>query len=113
MANTELKALEPFLAVLATKQQKGTKINLKDTHALNIFNGAFVDFRPRPAAKNKAQRFAWDDVDAKSLAKLANEILGKVPEQKNEKNFSERLRNNRESRSSAIKNSPAKKVSSK
>ena len=87
VANTKLKALEALIAALAETQQKGTKVNLNDTHALNIFNGAFIDFRPKPAAKNKPQRFAWSEVKTEDIDRLVKELISKVPEQKQRKNF--------------------------
>lgn len=80
VSNTELKALDPLFTALAKKQQKGTKVSLKDTHVLNIFNGLFFDFHPRPG-KNKSQRFAWSDVNKKLVDNLVKELINKVPEQ--------------------------------
>jgi len=80
LANAELKSLEPLFVALAMKQQKGTKISLKDTHALHVLNGVFVAFDPK-SDKNKSQRFAWSDVDTKPIDKLAKELMGKIPMQ--------------------------------
>ena len=92
--NGALKTLAPLMSYLASKQQKGTKISLDDTHALNIFNGSFVDFRPR-GAKNKGQRFEWSEIDAKAINKFADELISKAPEEKPHGNFMARLMENR------------------
>ena len=101
VANGDLKMLAPLLTVLAKKQQKGTKITLEDTHVLNIFNGAFVDFRPR-GMKNKGQRFAWNDINTKTINKLADELISKVPKEKAGGKFLEIFMKN--SRPTTVKN---------
>jgi hypothetical protein len=78
IANSELKSLAALYTALAAKQQKGTKITAGGTHALNIFNGSFIDFRPMDE-KNASQRIAWIDADVKAVNKLADELISKVP----------------------------------
>jgi hypothetical protein len=91
-ANSELKTLDALYTSLALKQQKGTKITLSDTHALTIYNGGFVDFRPKSASKNNGQRLDWTEVNAKQIDKLANEIMGKISKQVPRKSFMDTLR---------------------
>ena len=87
IANSELKGLTALLAGLAEKQQKGTEISLENAHAINIFNNAFIDFIPKEKPKNKRQRFAWSEVDAKLLQKFSDELVMKLPERQQRKEF--------------------------
>jgi hypothetical protein len=81
VANVQLKALAPLYATLTKRQQKGTKINPESTHALNIFNGSHIDYRPRMGTGG-GQRIAWADADTKAINNLAKELMSKVPKQK-------------------------------
>ena len=73
MANSDLKALQPFIDYLSAHQQKGTKISLENTHAINVFSDKFVEFRSSNE-KNKNQRFMWGDIDKKSIERLKKEL---------------------------------------
>lgn len=74
--NDSLNSLDKLVEHLASKQNKGTKITLKDTHTILIINKLAVDFRPK-SVKNKGQRFLWRDIEPKMIEKLATEILKK------------------------------------
>ena len=108
--NGQLKSLAPLFAALAKKQQKGTKISLDDTHALNIFNEAFVEFHPN-GAKNIGQRFTWADVNTKTVNKLADELLAKSQKTAAHKPLLERLKEKR--KIEAAKNKAAAKTQKK
>ncbi len=83
VANASLKALAPLFTALTKKAQKGTKITLEATHSLHIFNGLFVDYRPKPISKNSTiQRIVWADVDTKAITKLSEELKNKITKER-------------------------------